>query len=486
MWFRKQKEPVPNPVLPKQKKKDVREGALKRDLESLRKNPSRFGMGVGNNNINAVIKNILNSARDMSRDLTMTNPVAKKYINITSDAVCGSDGIYIKPDVRKPDGSTDTLLSDYLERKFYEWADNPERFSLNGSLSIDLWQGLLEKTRARDGEVFVVLHKDKDLKVEIIDAARLPTTKNEVKANSFISSSIEYDNKTGRVIAYHVCRYNPVTEQLDQGNFDVIPSAQMIHLFTPEHANQRRGLPDLFSGTKVLNELNQYYEATLVGKRISSSTMCFVTNSNNNDFSLEDDPEVPVFYETMQAGQIVELAAGKSVSTINPQAGIDRIGEFTDNIMTLIAMSLGVSVQTLTGSTANASFSASKLSQQIQHSAMKTRSNLMISRVLKVLYRNWLALEMINNSELNLSFINFEDLLQARYILPKVGSIDPVREAQEQQMYLDMGVKSRQQVILEMGGDPNKIMNEIQLEQGSINANGIASNAGTDSTDPAG
>ncbi|CAI1685655.1 phage portal protein [Serratia liquefaciens] len=469
MWFKKNKaQDVPESIPPKLKRqsKSLRDGSLKRDLDSVRKNTSRFGMGVGNHNINGIIRNVLESARDISRELTLNNPVAKRYISLTADAVCGADGITIRPDVLNSDGTTNTVLSDQLEKLFYRWAEDPERFSLDGKISIDLFQSLIEKTRARDGEVFIRIHKGngKDLKIEIVDGARLPTTKNERKATSYISNSIEFD-MNGKVIAYHVCRYNPNTYQIDQGKFEVIPASEMIHYYVLEFPGMERGLPDLFAGTKVLNELNQYYEATLVSKRVSASTMAFITNTNNDDIDLSEGADTPIYTQYLEAGMISELQAGQDIKTVTPQAGVDRIGEFTDNILTLVSMSLGVTKQNLTGDTSGASFSASKLSDKLQQSAMKTRSNVLISRVLKRIYSVWLANEMINNNRLNLSFADFDDLVSARYILPKSVSIDPVRDAQEQQMYLDMGVKSKSQVIHEMGQDPATVFAEITLEK---------------------
>jgi len=163
---------------------------------------------------------------------------------------------------------------------------------------------------------------------------------------------------------------------------------------------------------------------------------------------------------------IAELQPGQTISTVNPQAGVDRIDVFVDQLMSQIAMSLGVTKMVLLGDTSSASFSAAKLSDRWQQTAYKTRSNALISKVLKKIYSTWLRNEMINNTKLeNLSFTDFNSLKEARYIPVVPVSIDQSKDAEVQQMYLEMGVKSKSMVIHEMGQDPNIVFEEIRKEQ---------------------
>ncbi|TYF65321.1 phage portal protein, partial [Enterobacter hormaechei] len=98
----------------------------------------------------------------------------------------------------------------------------------------------------------------------------------------------------------------------------------------------------------------------------------------------------------------------------------DGISEFVDNQLMMIAMGLDITKQALTSDTSNASFSAAKLTDKLQQSTFKTRTNALIVSVLKPLYIEWLKAAMINNPELsNLSFSDFDKLTHAQYVQTK-------------------------------------------------------------------
>ncbi|MEC4386472.1 hypothetical protein VSR77_21500 [Klebsiella pneumoniae] len=72
---------------------------------------------------------------------------------------------------------------------------------------------------------------------------------------------------------------------------------------------------------------------------------------------------------------------------------------------------------------------------------------------------------MLHNNTLNLSFSDFDDLICARFISQKPISLDPVKDIQAEVMQLDAGLKSKTQVIAELGGDPVKVLAEIAKEK---------------------
>ncbi len=463
-WFSRKK-----PEQPKKRHvetKHIGNTELKRSITNGSKPVVDFGVaGVGTTDINSVLKFTLTHIRNKSRELSLNNPIAKNYIQKCADGVVGSDGITIKPAVEIGLPGTDNSVTNQLiERLFYRYAENPESFSYDGQLSIDLFQQVVEKTRARDGECFIRIRGDR---YEIVDAARLVSTRFGLTKNGYYSNSIEFDGSTRKPIAYYIHNYNPITYQIDTGAYERVPADEIIHYFIPEVYNQQRGIPDLFAGQKVLQELQEYIQATLISKKVAASTTSFITNSNTSDYELEDSEDgydTRVNYEFLEAGAIYELNPGQDIKAVNPNAGVDGINDFVNNLMNQISMSLGITKMNLMGDTSNASFSAAKLADRLQQTTFKTRSNVMISRVLKPIYANWLANELLNNSKLG-SFSDFEDLVVAHYIPVKNISIDPVKEAQYEIMLLEAGLKSKQQIIHEMGYSPDVVFKQIEEEK---------------------
>lgn len=474
MWFKRKKVDVQPEV--RTKKTEVREHSgrtLQRDLNQIRTttngiNVFSFNAGVSSVSINNLIKWHLAEWRNESRQSTLTNPIARKYMMLSVDGVVGSNGIYVKPSVELDiDENEKHQINMQLEKLFDRWAYDQTRFSLDNSMTFDLFTQTLEKHRVRDGEAFVRIHNfNRTIKIEMIDSARLTQFNNALLSNgSYISNGIEF-NKYNQPVNYYFAKYNPVTYTYDATSYDVIPAIEILHYYVADDATQNRGIPDLVASTKVLSDLKNFQEAALLAKRISASVTTFITNSGNNELSLnESEQSTAIYNEYLEPGAIFELGANQDIKSVDPRNGVDGIAEFTDVLLDNISMGLNVTKQSLMGSTADASFSAAKLAERLQATTFSTRTNVLVNKVLKPIYSAWLKNEMLNNNKLNLKFSDFDDLVSARYIQTKPISLDPLKDIQCEVAAIDAGLKSRTQVISEMGGDPRLVMQEIESEK---------------------
>lgn len=476
------KKEVTQEVKPKKQKQErsTKPSTLKRDIQAVR-NTSIMNFGFNANsgsNINFLILKALPTMRAFSRDAVLKNPIGRKYMNLSVDGVVGSDGVYVKPAVAI-DGSEDEInqINEQLEKLFDRWAYDSDRFSVDGALSFELFQQNVEKIRVQDGECFIRIHTiNRQIKLEILDTARLQQFNNQHLANgNYISNGIEFD-QWHRPVNYYFCRFDPVTYTYSTGDYEVIPANEICHYFIADQQGQERGLPDLVATSKLIEDLKNFTEAALTAKRVSASSMAFITNNNDTTstdlLGADDRDEVtPVYTEYFEAGFIGELGEGQDIKTVTPTNGVDGIDQFTNELMNQISMGLNVTKQALLSDTSNASFSAARLTEKLQQTTFRTRTNVLISKVLKPIYIAWLKNEMINNSKLNLSFSDFDDLICARYILQKPISLDPVKDIQAELLQLEAGIKSKTQVIAELGGDPVKVLAEVQAEKEKENPN---------------
>ncbi len=475
MWPFNKRHIEQQPELPKKQSQQARRyqttnTEFKANTRSLTGLPNKilgsYGTGVQNVNINAVLRQSLTGLRDASRSLVLQNPYARQYVNLSAGTVAGADGITVRPSPIGLDGQTDPVLADRLDKLFYEWASDANRFSAEGTISFDTFQALVERSRATDGECFVRLHSDGDeLQVSIIDAARIPSTKNELlKDGAYISNGIERD-KQGRVLAYHVADINPLNYTIQTNSTQRVPASEVLHYFLPEFAGgQERGFPDCIAVIKTLDDFNSYNEATVLQKKIASSAMGFITNSDNTQEELLDGENPDREYvEYFEPGSIKELAPGQQIQTLNPQAGTDKITEFYDAVLTTISTGLGIPKQSLISDTSSASYSASKLADRMSREGFKTRSNLLISKVLKPIYREFIKRIMVTELN-NLSFTNFENIASVNFITVRQISLDPNKDAQYEQVLLEMGVKSKSQIIRDLGMEPQHVFEELKRE----------------------
>lgn len=224
-WKKKpqQVQPQPQPQVratPSKKRLiDKPQSNMKRDLQAVRGMSTPvisfgFTSGKGSQNINNLIRWFLSDWRNASREAVLKNPLGSKYMNLSVDGVVGAEGVYIKPAPTIEGMTQDELqsLSQRLEKAFDRWAYDPDRFSLDGSLTFDIFQQTVEKIRVQDGECFIRIHNvNNTVKLEIIDAARLTQLNNQWLDNgNYISNGIEFD-KCHKPVNYYFCIYNPIT-----------------------------------------------------------------------------------------------------------------------------------------------------------------------------------------------------------------------------------------------------------------------------------
>lgn len=227
-WNKKQQEPV-EPIKQKRKAKsksklfDTPQQTLKRDLQAVRGMSTPvisfgFTSGTGSQNLNNLIRWFLSDWRNASREAVLKNPLGRKYMNLSVDGVIGAEGVYVKPSPVADYMNQDELhnLSQLLEKRFDRWAYDADRFSLDGSMTFDIFQQTIEKIRVQDGECFIRMHKiNGTLKLEILDGARLTQLNNQWLDNgNYISNGIEFD-KNHRSVNYNFCIYNPITYTYD-------------------------------------------------------------------------------------------------------------------------------------------------------------------------------------------------------------------------------------------------------------------------------
>ncbi|EOC0143049.1 phage portal protein [Cronobacter sakazakii] len=477
MFWKKKKIDEPEQVpKPQFERKQLTDNALKRELKEIRTNSQSpiisFGFSACNSagNINSIINMTLPTLVAKSRELSLNNGIAKKYFQVNSDGVTGASGLYIRPDVNLHDDNEENLvINEELEQLFYKYADNPETFSMNGKMDLAAFQRLVERTRSIDGEAFIICHDVNGIvKFELLDSMRVPTTGNRIfDDGSYVSNGIHFD-RYGKVIEYYVTRLNPSTYTYQTGDYEVIPASNMLHLMIQDYPNQERGIPDIIAGTTLLKDLEAFIKAAIISKKLSASAMAFITNSASNDEDVDFMKGYePDYYEndSLQSGALVELQPGQNVTSVNPNGATDGITEFVDTQMQQIAMSLGITEQSLSGSTANASFSAAKLTDRLQRQTFKTRTNALTTFVLKPIYARWLKAEMLRNQNLNLKFSDFDKLVNAKYISEFVESLDPLKDVQTQVLMIDNKIKSRSMVVSEFGYDPYQVQKEIELEE---------------------
>ena len=124
------------------------------------------------------------------------------------------------------------LYVDYFLKRFARNCDVTGRFSY-----FDI-QRLAERRKFTDGDFFILpVRTDVGIKLQLVESHRVctPYKPGEPKRN-LSDDGVNYD-RVGRILSY--------TIQLDDGTYEDVDAANVIHFFSPEFASGSRGLPRL-------------------------------------------------------------------------------------------------------------------------------------------------------------------------------------------------------------------------------------------------
>ncbi|HHA1271495.1 TPA: phage portal protein [Enterobacter mori] len=426
------------------------------------------GYTVYAGNINAIINTEWRRRQYDAAHYARTNTIAKRYVQVSVDNVVG-EGLYASPRVNIfDDEARNKELNRTIEERFWAWAETPKLFDNAGAGDFSIFQQDLERSRAISGEGLVRLHFiNGSVRTEVVDPVRLSTTNNLLLDDGFyISNGIEFDSNH-RPRAYYLMRFNPVLYQYDPTDFERVPAEEMLHYFVADFPYQERGLSDLTPAIPAMKSLSDYIQAALLQKEISSTTMGFIENSQDNQDGevLNTSDAVQRYDGYLEPGVLMELHPGKTIKSITPNGATDGIEQFNKEVMKQIAMGLNLSPINLTGDVSGASFAASRLADRMQQNTFRTRTNQLIVDVLKPLYIAWMREESLRlSSEFGFSMKDINKLYAVEFIPRKPASLDPQTDAKTEQILLEMGVKSRRQIILESGRDPEQTFAEIEQE----------------------
>ncbi|MGR7442697.1 phage portal protein [Klebsiella aerogenes] len=419
-----------------------------------------------NNDIRASADNI----RQMSRTISINTPLGKRAVQFQVDNVIG-EGINPQPRLLDSEGKPHKELNAKISDEFSFWANSAKRFSKNRRINWRRFQEIVERSRFVDGEVFIRVHESEDeFKLEIIEAARCKYGDRQETETGYILDGIEYDQDDAP-IRYWFQELNQST-QTEGGNSYGVSADEVIHYYRELFPDQRRGIPEVVANIDTMNQYNQFAFATLVQKRAAASSMGFVIQDKDGQESLDlgidedgEEQERPDIIQEFEAGTIHQLPAGHDIKQFTSTQGGDDFVSFTDRLEDHLAMGYGFYKQGWKGDTSNINYSAARFGDQAQRIMFKSVQRNLKEQVFEVIFEKWLSWAILNEKlELKMTMIS-SVMNQIVWTFPKWESIDPIKDAQKDELDVDNGFKSASDIIIARGDDPEIVFAQIEQER---------------------
>lgn len=383
-----------------------------------------------------------------------------------------------------------------VQSRFKVWANDIERrCDAQKRLTFGALTKLAYLTYIRDGEASAEVRDNmrgirNSTNVLLIEPERIshPALQGVVESKNLRNGIALDDN--GAPVGYWVKSSHPLDPvyRTDTAKWDYIPArgptgrAKFIHVFSPRRAEQNRGISRLAEAMVPAKMLDRVDRAE-VQAALKSAIMSFFIKSPGTTDDLEAalapgstatnmDPWVNEYLDyrkkspvRMDGASITHLLPEEDVVTPDRTSPNSNYPLFARFVLQKIASSLGISYPQLSQDWAGINYSSARaLLNELWRSFLEDR-HFFTQQFCTPIYAAWLEME-IANGDVKMPggpaafYRNKSAITMAEWIGPGRGSVDPLKEANSDNLDTAAGRKSTVEAILERGRDPSDVLAE--------------------------
>lgn len=440
-----------------------------------------------NTSLDQDLRMALQTLRARSRQLVQNNPYAAKFIKLVSTNVVGHTGFTLQAqsgDVQGGKFISDYLANQAIESAFSDWSKRGI-CDVTGQLSFADACRLAIKAVARDGELLARRVRGKDVNaygyaLQLLDADRLPVWYNATAPNgNIIRMGVELDSYA-RPVAYHLLRGHPGESIGDntQQRFERVAANDVIHIFLPERAEQRRGFPWMTPALESMYHLGEFDQSALMAARKGADTLGFFISPDGTPPSADgiDDQGNPI--EISVPGSYDTLPEGYDFKPYDSNYPNGFYADFHKQCLRRISSALNVAFHSLGNDLTEVSFSSIRSGTLEERDAWMEIQDWFIESFVTTAFLDWLemsllmgAVKQIGGSALPVS--KLEKFKAHTFQGRRWNWVDPRADVEAAVMAVNNGFKSRTQIISEQGLDRDQVWRQLADEQQQLDTLGI-------------
>ncbi|CAN8142216.1 hypothetical protein THIOSC15_3450015 [uncultured Thiomicrorhabdus sp.] len=239
-------------------------------------------------------------------------------------------------------------------------------------------------------------------------------------------------------------------------------------------------MPQAAAALTRLNMLGGFEEAALVNARAGATKMGFITMPEGGDYAGVGDSVDADGSQIDEAapGEWHTLPAGAGVENYDPAYPSNEFGVFVKSMLRGIAAGLGISYHTLANDLEGVNYSSGRLGELADREVWKGIQDWFIEQFMTPVFEVWLQTELkagnirLPNGSL-LPYSKYSKLNAPVWQARRWQWVDPQKEMNAPEKAIDLGLKSRSEIIREMGRDPNEVWREIERENKQLDKFGI-------------
>ncbi len=442
--------------------------------------------GSGNNIVGLDAKTLRNQARRLDRD----HDISRNALNVLVQNTVGS-GIDVIPAPRLPGGAVDTGLAQDLRDLWDDWWDRPE---VTWTHDFGKCQQLLARSLYRDGESFFqtltgpVPGLDHGslvpFSIEMIEADLLPLDFNDTARG--ILQGVER-NAWGRRLAYHIFKGHPGDPGVWATETKRVPAQFLHHIALLDRIHQVRGLSVFASVIARLEDIKDYEDSERIAAKVAASLSAQIVKGDQSHYAPANDSAGQILIPgdgsdlgrslSMRPGMIADdLLPGEKVELIDSKRPNPNTETFRTGQLRAAAGGFNISYSSLSLDF-NGSYSSQRQELVEKWGGYQMMGEFFIAQGPRPIWRKFVQAAVLSGKIRMPRGYTTRELSAATYVRPIMPWIDPKKEADARQIQEERHWVSPQKNVLEMGSDPNDVLQQIREWNTAKAAHGI--------TDPA-
>lgn len=370
-------------------------------------------------------------------------------------------------------GFTDSIESERVKKKWLEWCelvDIEEEHDLSKFIEFMLRSWIV------DGDGIAVAYSTKDgLRLKWIDPAILDHDYNRPIKNGEnpIVNGVEID-LNGKKLRYHFqnlrglqpWEFYSVTAR---DNAKQIRAENVLHLYTKQFPSQVRGITALAPAMGLIAHMNRYMQSEVTAKHFSASKFAMLSQRSTGDMvedfatSQPDSDTTELSISKIRYENLSNVESGaidvlpQNFDLLSWDAKHDQqVDAFMRQLLQIIGKGLGMSYSTFTGDLSQVNFSSIRAGSIEERQVFAAIQKFIIQRFLNPLFKMWCEHEGI-------IYMNNKPNFTGR----KWSYVNPQQEIEAAAKEVELGVRSKADIIRARGENPEIVFAEIEEEQAS-------------------
>ncbi|GAW36996.1 phage portal protein, lambda family [Roseovarius sp. A-2] len=450
------------------------------DLNILEKIGDRKDVSIGTGaGINTALRGSHGALVSMSRKAVRDQSIASHAVDVLTDYVVGEG---LQPSI--PDDDLELLR---LWRRWTKYAGAETLVDFSEVQSTAFREMLVGGDafgilRYRPGEQFDSLPVR--LQIQVAAAEMVPYWTNLRQPDGSAISGILYDNYNV-ASAYYVFTRHPGEFQMlmNEGAPKTVKheARDVAHLFMPEEAGQRRGVPALSKALIALDDLEKYLGAELLRKVLAANISYWLqlpdltpeekeerrdilwneeTQKYENSVGEEVEPPDEETMVAPKSGTVGILPPGGEIKQMAPAESGNSFAPFLRHILMQISASLNLPIEFLFGDFSGVNDRlykavAAKFERHIQR-----QRKVLAARFLNRIWNTWIRTAVADGSWKIPSGKTIEDYLDPEWVGQPIPQLHKLQDAQANGVEVDRGWITGSDVIRKRGDDPDRVRRE--------------------------